>query len=83
MEFQKLLTELSKEIVGMYDAAEDIGESKLVDAMGEANESHQSDLSRKVFEGTIEMVIEELLTGEVGLEVMHRIVNFRLSKGDI
>ena len=83
MKFQELITDLSSEIVGLYDAAEDCGETKLLQAFDESNEKNQTDLTRKVFEGTIEMVIEELLEGEVGLTVMHKIVNYRLGRRDI
>lgn len=72
-----LAKQLAEEIVEMWYAAEDCGESTLRDALEEAGEKNQSELAEKVFEGTVEMVITELLFGQVGAEVVRGILEYR------
>jgi transcriptional regulator NrdR family protein len=73
----KLVNELTEEIVGMYDAAEDYSEDKLYHGFDLASEANVTFIAREVFEGTIAMVIDELMTTEVGLEVLRRINAYR------
>ena len=87
IKFQKELTELTEQIVGLWDAAEDHGETPLVDALGYlgeiaaslgVDEERRMDSQvRAVFEGAIAMVIEELMVGEVGAEVLERLKAYK------
>ena len=71
----KLVEQLSKEIIDTYDAAEDYSEDKLHRALDIAAETGVSTqfIAREVFEGAIALVIDELLTTDVGLEILYRI----------
>jgi len=75
----KLVDELSKEIIDMYDAAEDYSEDQLYRALtaASANNPNTEFIARETFEGAVSLVIEELLTTEHGLEILMRINSYR------
>jgi hypothetical protein len=85
--FQEELTDLTEQIIGLWDAAEDHGETPLMDALGDLaeigaslgaeNERRMGALVRAVLEGSVAMVIEELMVGEVGAEVLERLKAYR------
>jgi hypothetical protein len=64
MKYHEYLEAISEELIGIWDAAEDHGESDLVDALTEASEKGEGVLARKIFEGAIYYVAEILLSGD-------------------
>jgi hypothetical protein len=75
----ELVNELSREIIDMYDAAEDYSEDQLYHALDLASESGERAryIAREVLEGAVAMVIDELMTTEMGLEILMRINSYR------
>ncbi len=71
------VAELVEEMSGLWYAAEDIGESSLQVALAEASENGQSLLGQQIFESTIEYVLDELIHGEVGAEVLVKVNQLR------
>jgi hypothetical protein len=63
MKYHEYLEAISEELIGIWDAAEDHGESDLVDALAEASEKGEGALARKIFEGVFYYVAEILLSG--------------------
>ena len=71
------VADLVEEMSGLWYAAEDIGESSLQVALAEASEKDQSLLGQQIFESTIEYVLDELIHGEVGAEVLVKVNQLR------
>ncbi len=78
MNYQQTIDELTEEILGVWDAAEDHGETKLTEALGEASELGESRLARKILEGTVEMVFEQLMHNQNGSEMLELIAKYRV-----
>lgn len=63
MKYHEYLEAIVEELLGVWDASADHGETPLIEALGEASEKGESDLARKIFEGAIAYVADELLCG--------------------
>ncbi len=74
---------LSEELTGLWYAAEDIGESALEKVWSDASEKGESLLCQRIFEATVDYVLEELINGEVGAEVLEKINELRNQNANI
>lgn len=62
MTYEKDVDALTEDLIETWDAIADMGESDLLDALGEASEKGESALARRIFEGAIRFVAEELIS---------------------
>lgn len=80
--YTDLLQHLTSELAENWYAAEDMSESQLLEAYEAISEQNfTQETRRKFFEGTIEMVVDELLCGEVGAEILQKILEYRNTRG--
>jgi hypothetical protein len=77
MNYQQTIDELTEEILGVWDAAEDHGETELIETLGIASKLGRSELARQIMEGTVEIVFEQLLHNPDANELLEKIIKYR------
>jgi len=61
MDNQEIINEVTAELLAIWYAAEDCGESDLVDALGEANALGEHELAGRIFAGAVRFAVEQLM----------------------
>jgi hypothetical protein len=80
-------TELATQIIKQWRVFEESESDEFYNhplniCLVDAKSIEQGGVAYEVLEATVEMVIQELMTGEVGLQVLQEINNFRVKRGD-